>query len=456
VTSDTAPRHVFDLLTQLNGDETVTEIFSETSMIRSWLRSEVALARAQSKLGLIRPSDKDAIARVARVENVDRPALWAEARVVGYPILPLVRQLDALLPAENQGTLHLGATTQDIMDTGLVLQLIAAADCLQELVAQLGDVVEEACAAHVDTVMPGRTHALHAVPTTWGAKLAVYLSDLARHADAMHDARDRVAAVSLYGAGGTSAAYGPEADEIRTLVAKELGLKAEAVPWHVSRGRLAEWVQSCVNLTGTLSRLAREVIDLSRNEIAEVTERSGHLRGASSTMPQKANPITSEILVGTAIVMGGLAGTLGRVMEAGHERAAGEWQAEWYVLPQAATLTASALRAALDLVAGLEVHGERMRDNLELDQGLVMSEAYMISLAGRVGRERAHDLVYHAARHARGAEVSLRQALAETLPHDLVAAVEELDASAYVGTPATVVAAAIAAWRQAPRPGGRP
>ncbi len=441
-------RDVFDLLTALVGDPATAQVFSENAMVEAWLRVEVALAAAQADAGLIRRSDAEAIASAARVEHIDLSRLWEDSRNVGYPILPLVRQLDALLPEEHRGTVHLGATTQDIMDTGLALQLVAACDRLEQLVGDVGDALAAAVVEHRGTILAARTHALQAVPTTWGAKLAGYLGEFTRHRSRLRRARHAVGYLSLFGAGGTSAAYGPRIDAIRAGVAQRLGLRVEEVPRHVARDALVEWGTVMAALTGTCARLGREVVDLSRTEIAEVSERAGHHRGASSTMPQKVNPISSEQLVGLGIVNGALASALFRMMEAGHDRAAGEWQAEWPLLPHLAANAAAAVATAAELVRGLRVDPARMRANLELDHGLVMAEAYMITLAPVLGREQAHDLVYAAAQAARTTGVTLFEAVRDALPEQhrhLVPA--PLRPESYVGEAARLVEVAVAGWR---------
>lgn len=445
MTSNT-PTATFDLLTQVAGDPGMRLIFSERATVEAWLRTEVALATAQASLGIIPAQARDALAGVAVPENIDMARLWEETRVVGYPILPLVRQLDELLPEGDRGTTHMGATTQDIMDTGLVLQLVAASDYLIGVLDRVGDELSRRAVEHRETVMPGRTHAMHAVPTTFGAKLSGYLSDITRHRERAIETRNHVAVVSLHGAGGTSAAYGAQAVEVRGLVAAELGLRAEDVPWHVSRGYLAEWAQAWILAIGSAARLAREVIDLSRNEIAELSEQDGHHRGASSTMPQKRNPITSETIVGCSIIAGSLSAAVARIMEPGHERAAGEWHAEWFALPTIASLSASALDAMASLVEGMRVYPEQMRANLELDHGLIMAEAYMIGLAPSFGRERAHDIVYEAAGASRTKNLGLRDALESVIPADRHDDLATIDPASYVGECAHIVDSAVAAW----------
>jgi 3-carboxy-cis,cis-muconate cycloisomerase len=443
-------RQPFSLLEHLFADVEMARIFSEEQAVRGWLAAEVALARAQAEVGVITQREADSIAAAAVPENIDFETLWAEARNVGYPILSLVRMVAAALPEGQDARLHYGATTQDIMDTGLALQLREALDRLGVLVGELGDALALHVEAHRDTLVAARTHAQQAVPTTFGAKLAVFLAELTRHRERLSQVRPRVCAVSLHGAGGTSAAFGVEAPRIRASVAAQLDLTLSEVPWHVARDGLAETGALCAALAATSARFAREVINLSRTEIGEVSEEDGHHRGASSTMPQKANPIGSEAVVGMAGAAGALTSSLFRAMEAEHERAAGEWQIEWHVLPQLAALAAGALSSAATVARGLQVSPEAMRRNLERTRGLVMAEAYMMCLAPKLGRERAHDVVYDAAQEARREGTSLEEALDRRDAEEGLEGLREalpIPPERYVGQPDHVCAAALGAWR---------
>jgi 3-carboxy-cis,cis-muconate cycloisomerase len=438
----------FEMLVGLYGDERMAQILSEEALVGAWLQVEATLATAQGELGVLGSADADAIAGAAKLANIDHERLWKETRTVGYPILSLVRQIDAALPEAHRGRVHYGATTQDVMDSGLAVQLNEAAARLGELLAEFGDALARLAREHIGTVIAGRTHALQAVPTTFGAKLATYVGELARHRDRLAAARGRVAVVSLFGAGGTSAAYGEHAVRLRARVAELLGLRTTDVPWHVSRDGLAEFGLVCSLLTATCARFAREVVDLSRTEIAEVGEAAGHHRGASSTMPQKVNPIESEAVIGLSATTGALSSALFRVMEAGHERAAGEWQAEWQVLPQVVALSAAALRTSASIAGGLQVFPDAMRANLAADGGLVMAEAYMMRLAERLGRENAHDVVYEAVRQCRATGESLFAALRGALPAEVAADIGELPPESYLGRPRETVDAALALWHE--------
>lgn len=442
------PGAIFSMLHRAFGDAEMESVFSEAVTVDAWLRTEAALVRAQAAVGEVDPERAQAIAGACRLENVDLPALWAETANVGYPILPLVRQITERLPASARGSLHYGATTQDIMDTGLCLQLAGAIDRLEALTHELGDALAQQTRAHADTVMAGRTHGQQAVPTTFGAKLATYLRQCARLRTDLVALRADCCLVSLHGAAGTSAGLGPSAGQIRADVARQLGLGVSAGPWHVTRDELATFAATCARAAAVCARLAREIIDLSRTEIGEVSESAGHHRGASSTMPQKANPIDSEAIVGMAASAAASAGSMYRAMEAGHERSAGEWQIEWHVLPQVAVLAAGCLAIAARVTRGLNVDPERMAANLELEQGRTLAEAYMFQLAPALGREEAHDLVYAAAQASKRRGIDLRQALAETAGDSRVIA--PISPADYLGQARAEAVAAVAEWTAEP------
>ncbi|MEV4570580.1 adenylosuccinate lyase family protein [Nonomuraea sp. NPDC049419] len=451
----TAPqttRQTFKLLPELFGDPAMAEIFSAERTVLAWLRTEAALARAQAETGVITREDAAAIAAACVPATVDLPRLWSEAVNVGYPILPLVRMIAAALPEGPDGRVHYGATTQDVMDTGLALQLGEALDRLAGLLRRFGDAVARLVEEHAGTVIAARTHAQQAVPTTFGAKMAVLLAEVTRQRERVAATGRQVRVVSLFGAGGTSAAMGERSSDVRAVMARELGLRTTEVPWHVARDGVAEFGVTCASLAATAARFAREVVDLSRTEVGEVREAGGHHRGASSTMPQKANPIGCEAVIGMSGTAGALSSGLFRAMEAGHERAAGEWQVEWYVVPLLAELAAGALATAADVVAGLRVYPEAMRANLDAEGGLIMAEAYMMRLAPALGRERAHDLVYRAAHEAREQGLALADALRGTAgPGDLESLGPlPIPPESYVGDAGAICAAALNAWRQAP------
>ncbi len=438
----------FDLLTAVGDDEAMAEIFAEDRAVRDWLAVEAALTRGLQRAGIVDRAAADRIVAACRPDVVDRAELWARTKVVGYPIFPLVQLICGALSPHDAGFVHYGATTQDIMDSALALQARDAAGRLLDLLDEVGGGLRTLIDRHADTVMAGRTHAQQAVPTTFGAKLAVFLDEFGRHRERLRAARERVTVVSLFGAGGTSAALGAHAAVVRAETARLLGLRDTEVPWHVARDRMAELTSAAALASATCVRLAREIVDLSRTEIGEVAEADGHHRGASSTMPQKANPISAEVAIGFGVMAEAGAAAMLRAMEAGHERSAGEWQVEWQALPLTCLSAAGALRAAGEIVRGLRVFPERMAANLDVDAGRIMAEAYMIALAPVFGRDGAHELVYNAVRLSRDSGLPLTAALRSILTPDVWEKTEPAlpEPAQYLGSARRVCAAAVAAW----------
>jgi len=438
----------FNLLSALFGDPDMAAIWGEASTLSGWLRFEVALAAAQADLGVIPIEAAEQISSACRSDAIDTALLRERSRVVGYPILPLVEQLAHEGGALVSDYVHWGATTQDVMDTAVALQVSASIDLLESRLGVLGDLTAVLSERHRSTIMVARTHAQAAVPTTFGAKLAVYLAEFARHLERLHSCRERAAVVQMFGAGGTAAAYGEQSASLRTEVARRLGLRDCATPWHTARDSLAECIWTTSAITATLGKLAKEVIDLSRNEIGEVSEMSGPLRGASSTMPQKTNPITSEVLVGLAGAATAGVSTGLIFMQAGHERAAGEWQLEWSALPAAFNNGGTALLLAIELIGGLVVHPDAMEKNLRATNGLVMAEGAMMQLASHLGRFDAHELVYDCCSEAKAAGTEFESVLAKRLEARSVEGLTiDLDASHHLGETAEIVMASIELWR---------
>jgi len=434
------------------GDPEMAGIFSEAATVRAWCVVERELAVAQAALGLI-PAEGAAAIR-ERIDTLDIPegALDEGFRHVGYPIVRLLDLVGRDAPPEVGAWLHWGATTQDIMDTGQALQLRDALTRLEALLTDLGDRLSTLATTHRDTVMAGRTHGQQAVPTTFGAKVAVWLAEATRQLGRLREARTRACAIELFGAGGTSAAMGPDAAAVRHAVASSLGLAPVDVPWHVARDGIAEACFVAASITGTCVRIAREVADLARTEIGEVREPLTHGRGASSTMPQKANPILSEVVIGMGTIAASQLPAALSAMQGRHERAAGEWQVEWDVVPTLCCLAAGSLIAITTVVEGLGVDEDRMRRNLAQDGGLIMAEALMMALAPATGRAEAHHLVYDLSARARLEDRSLRDVVEADLPPELAARLPAVDAmldpTRYVGEAGAIVDAAVAGWRQ--------
>jgi 3-carboxy-cis,cis-muconate cycloisomerase len=441
----------FDLLSGVFGDKETDVIFSEEALVGAWLEVEVALAEAQSDLGVIPAEAASAIAAAALSNHIDLQELREATWTVGYPILPLIEQIAADAPKVVGDYLHWGATTQDIMDTALSLQVRRGIARITSLLLALGDRTALLALEHRRTVMAARTHAQQAVPTTFGAKAAVWLDELSRHLERLDAAGRRAIVVQLFGAAGTSASLGSSGAAVRSAVAEKLNIGVADIPWHAARDRLAEVGFVLGALAATCGKIAHEIIDLSRTEIAEVREQATPLSGLSSTMPQKVNPILSETVVAMSVLARERVASLLAAMQAGHERSAGEWQIEWDALPSLFRLAAGSLRNTTLVLDTLHVMPERMRTNLELDGGMVMAEAVMMALAPRVGRLEAHRYVSEACRDARRRDAPLAAMLAETLEPQLLDILPPLDEllapASYLGDVDDAVETACLRWR---------
>lgn len=379
----------------------VEVLFAETATLSRYLEVEVALARAQAQLGVIPERAAEAIARHATVGRIDRDRYRETFSRVGFPIVGLVEQLAETVPDAQGEYVHWGASTQDIMDTASVLALRDVMgwveDLLKRIVADLATLAEE----HRRTPMMGRSQLQHAVPVTFGFKAVGWLVPLLRHRDRLKELRPRLLNVQFGGAVGTLSSLGPIGLRVRRGLAERLGLGEPVFTWHTHRDALAEWVAFLGILTGSLAKIATDIILLSQTEVGEVHEPTARGRGTSSTMPQKRNPVLSQqIVVAASHVRSQVSGMLSAMVQ-DHERGTATWQMEWTLIPDAASHALAALERMAEIVPGLEVNTERMRRNLDLSGGLAYAEAVMMAAAPRVGRQRAHDLVTAAVQEAR-------------------------------------------------------
>ena len=396
------PATVFDsdIFRDAFGSEAMRAIFDDRALVARCVEVEVVLAKVQGKLKLIPAAAAKTIATNADAAALDMSKLKTETDLVGYPIVGIVHQLQKQCGDAGR-YLHWGATTQDIMDTAVALQVKAALEIVGDDLDAIGKSLAKLADKHRATVMAGRTHLQHALPVTFGLKAAVWLSMIDRHRQRLKEITPRATMGQFGGAAGTLASLGDKGLAVHDALMKELKLTASPVPWHVARDSLTEAVSFLALVTGSLAKIALDVILLMQTEVGEVFEPFMPGRGSSSTMPQKRNPISSELIVALArsvrqdvgLMLDSLAG-------ADHERATGPWQLEWMALPRAFIAAGGALSQAKFLAAGLIVDAGRMRRNLDVTGGLIVAEAVMMSLAQKIGRGPAHDLVYGACRKA--------------------------------------------------------
>jgi 3-carboxy-cis,cis-muconate cycloisomerase len=401
-----------DLLGPLFGDAKVGEQLSDRARLQAMLDVEAALARVQADLGLIPSSAAAPIRAAAQVDRYDLSVIAAEAATDGVLTIPLVRHLTRQVETIDRDAaryVHWGATSQDIVDTALVLQLQRAMPALLALLDRASAAAEAHALRHIDTVMAGRTWLQQSTPITFGLKAAGWLDALGRERKALATALNEVRVLQCGGASGTLAALGEHGLAVAERLASRLDLVAPDIPWHAHRDRLARFGCALGVTCGTLGKIARDVSLLAQTEIGEAAEGRG---GGSSAMPHKQNPVGSSVALAAAVRAPGLVATLLAAMPQEHERGLGGWQAEWQTLPELVMLTAGASRAVATLLEELVVHETRMRENLQVTRGLIASEAVAMALAVHVGRSEAHRLVEDAARRARDGGGTLGDALA--------------------------------------------
>ncbi|GJD66773.1 3-carboxy-cis,cis-muconate cycloisomerase [Methylobacterium frigidaeris] len=418
------------------GTPAMRAVFSDHALIRRFIEVEVALAKAEAACGVIPAEVADEIAARCSFEALDFDLLRHETDNVGYPILPLVHQLVKQC-GEAGRFVHWGATTQDIMDTANVLQVRAGLDLVSADVDALRRILADLSRRHRDTPMAGRTHLQQALPITFGYKAAIWLAALDRHAGRLAQVRPRVLVGSFAGAAGTLASLGEHGLAVQEALCRELDLGVPVSTWHVARDGFAEVVTLLALIAGSLGKIALDVMIMASTEFAEVYEPFVTGRGASSTMPQKRNPISSELMLAAAKGVRQQAGLMLDAMVQDFERATGPWHAEWMAIPESFVLIAGALHQAKFALGGLIVDEAQMRRNLGLSRGLIVAEAVMMALAPHTGRQAAHDLVYAACRVVNERGGTLAEALAavpEVTEHFDRAAIDHLtDPAKYLG-----------------------
>lgn len=393
------------------------EIFSDEGRVQGMLDFEAALARAQARVGLIPPEVVADIELSCDARLFDFDALAIAIGSAGNSAIPLVKALGkqiAARSAEAERYVHMGATSQDVMDSGLILQLRRAIVLLERDLSRLADAMAEQAQCHACTPLAGRTWLQQATPVTLGMKIAGWLGAVTRHRQRLNEIKPRLLCLQFGGASGSLAALGDQAFSVAEALADELQLALPEQPWHTQRDRLVEFAGLLGLIAGSLGKLGRDVSLLMQTEVGEVFEPSAPGKGGSSTMPHKRNPVGAAVMISTATRAPGLVGTMLSAMPQEHERSLGLWHAEWETLPELCCLVSGSLQQALQVIPGLQVDAERMAINLQSTKGLVLAEAVSIALAQRIGRDAAHHLVEQCCRRAVEQSAHLRQVLGET------------------------------------------
>ena len=369
-------------------------VWSDENRVQKYLDFEAALARAQSRLGIIPKNAAAEIVRHCEAKQIDMAKLKEATEKIGYPVLPVVQQLVALCKDGLGEWSHWGATTQDITDTATIMQIREALDLIENEIDGIRDALATLAKKYRDTPMAGRSNLQQAVPITFGYKMATLLGAYERHKQRLDELRPRVLVGEFGGAAGTLSSLGKDGLKVQTELMKELKLGQPDISWHTVRDRIAEVGCFLGLVTGTCGKIAFDVKLLMQTEVEEVYEPFHQGRGSSSTMPQKRNPISSVYITAQTAMVKQLAAALLEAMVEDHERATGPWEIEWIALPEIFMLSAGALAQTRFVVEGLQVNEKRMRDNIGITKGLLMSEAVMMGLGAAIGRNRAHDVVY--------------------------------------------------------------
>jgi 3-carboxy-cis,cis-muconate cycloisomerase len=405
-----------NLLDPLFRSQAVEKVFSNRATLQAMLDFEAALARAEARAGFIPASAAPAIEAKCRAELFDMTVLARAAANAGNLAIPLVKQLTLLVGQKEKEAaryVHWGATSQDAIDTGRVLQLRQALTLVSSeldlFAVALGELVHKTRT----TLVAARTWMQQALPTTFGLKVAGWLDAIDRHRTRLSETEERCLVLQFGGAVGTAAALGARGLDVASNLAKELQLPLPEIPWHSHRDRMAEIAATLGLCCGTLGKIARDISLHTQTEVGEVFEPSGGGRGGSSSMPHKRNPVTCAVVLSAAARVPPLVSTMLAAMVQEQERGLGGWQAEWETLPEIVRLTSGALHHLTTTVSELEVDPERMRQNLDVTHGLIFAEAVTMALAEKMPRSDAHDLVQLASKRALSERRELRSVLSQ-------------------------------------------
>jgi 3-carboxy-cis,cis-muconate cycloisomerase len=370
------------------------QVWSDENRVQKYLDFEAALAKAQGKLGIIPKEAAAEIVKHCGGKLIDMAKLKQATERIGYPVLPVVQQLVALCKDGLGEWSHWGATTQDITDTATVLQIAEALDIIEQDVGAICNALAGLAKKYRDTPMAGRSNLQQAVPITFGYKMATLLAGFERHKQRLKELRPRVLVGEFGGAAGTLSSLGKDGLRVQDELMKELKLGQPAISWHTVRDTIAEVGCFLGLVTGSCGKIAFDVKLLMQTEVEEVYEPFHQGRGSSSTMPQKRNPISSVYITAQTAMVKQLVAALLEAMVEDHERSTGPWEIEWIALPEIFMLSAGALAQTRFVLEDLQVNETKMRDNLDITKGLIMSEAVMMGLGAAMGRNRAHDVVY--------------------------------------------------------------
>lgn len=445
------PSHVIDMIMMKNnfGTAEMREVWNDESRLQKHLDVEAALALAEAELGLIPQAAADAIAKVAKVDNMDISAIAAEVLKVKHSLVPTIKSVQKLAGSEHGEWVHYGATTQDIVDTGFMLQLKEAHQIIVRDTKAVARELAQLAEKYKTTPMAGRSHGMQGLPTTFGFKIAVVLDEFIRHLDRLKEVEARVFTGVLGGGVGTHASFGPKGPEVERLTMDKLGLQAPNICWHSSRDRSAEYAGVVGMISATLGKLANEFYNLMRTEIDELEEPFTSGKIGSTTMPHKRNPAALEGVASLVKPVRYNVALAQECMIVEHERDAMSWRGEWVAIPENCIYVSAQLASMKAILQGLIVKPENMLRNLNALGGLLLSERVMFVLAGPMGKQTAHEVVYELCMESVEKHIPFREML---MSDERVTAVltkeqleEVMDPSTYLGSAPETVDVVLAA-----------
>tara|TARA_B100001287_G_scaffold269662_1_gene267384 strand:+ start:4976 stop:6322 length:1347 start_codon:yes stop_codon:yes gene_type:complete len=419
------------------------DIFNDNMRVQAWYDVEVALAKAQAKLGIIPTEAYEEIARKAYVENVDVQKIGKGISETAHPIVPAIRALEEICEGGAGEFIHYGATTQDIMDTGLILQIKKAWPLLKRDLEAARDALKILAKKYRSTPMVGRTHGQQALPLTFGYKCAVWVDELSRHLERQSEAEPRILSGNITGAVGTMAAFGGKGQETQREALQYLGLTVPNICWHSSRDRICELANFLTQVAASLGKIAREVYALQQVEFGEVAEPHHRGKVGSSTMPHKRNPATVELAIGLSRLIRAQQVAITDAAFQEHERYSALLRIELAAVPEMMIYSGALLSKMKTVLEKLEVFPTRMRQNLDLLGGLLLSEKIMLALGKKIGKQTAHEVVYEIAMSSFEKEIPFKDALmldqrvSNHLKEEEI--VELLNPEAYIGESEEIV-----------------
>ncbi len=405
--------HVIDsvFFKDLYGSEAMRAVFDDHNLLQKWLDYEAALARAEATLGLVPTEAAEEITRKARAELMDKDAIKRGVDKTVHPLVSLIWQLSEHCEGDAGGYVHWGATTQDVMDTAIVLQVKEAFPLFEAALDGLIEAASQLARTHRDTAMAGRTHGQQALPITLGFKIAVWVAELRRHKTRLSENKPRVLTGEFAGAAGTLASVSEHGLEINARLMQELGLNVPEIAWHTARDNFAEFATILSMICATLGKIAHEIIDLQKSEFGELEEPFEMGKVGSSTMPQKRNPMICEAILALARLARTQATTAIDAMMHEHERDWSSFQMEWAYIPEICIMTHGALELTQRVLSGLIVYPDNMLRNLDVTRGTLLAERVMLALGKFVGRQHAHDIIYESAMESFEKRVSFANVL---------------------------------------------